>query len=229
MATHSSPPKEVWQPWHVLYKHLALPPSFDCARSDWWRIFAFLNFLFNFTALHASRMTAKFIRTMELFWKPEQCIFIFFKLINNFHPDQISFLKALVFYNSWENPSPLYCILAAACLQLHKRYYLPSMDALAKLQELVINLFGYFCSSKEMVALAADFEFPAQQIIGAYLVCLVQNECWTPTQLVICMLKSFSFPVLPFLLSTYPNMLPIIFIPFLWRVSLAYFNCWQLF
>lgn len=71
----------------------------------------------------------------------------FFKPMDHFHSDQISFLKALVFSCSWEYASPFHCILVAACLQLHKRYHLPSMDALAKLQELVVSSYGYLPTS----------------------------------------------------------------------------------
>lgn len=133
--------------------------------------------------------------------------------MDNFHSDQLSFLKALVFCYSWENPSPFHCILGAACLQLHKRYHLPSMDALAKALRACgkfIWVLTYFCSSTEMIVLAPGLELPVQQITGVCRVCLTQNECWTPTQLTICMLRNFSFPVLPSLVSKYPNMLPVI-------------------
>lgn len=153
--------------------------------------------------------------------------YFFLKPMDHFHSDQVGFLKALVFL--WLRKSQ--------SLSLHFGYSLsPAMQKIPpsfhgcsckvpRACDKFIWVLTYFCSSIEMVALAPDFELPVQQITDVCLVCLVQSECWTPTQLIICMLRRFSFPVLPFLISKYSNMLPIIFFLFSeespWHILIA--------
>lgn len=70
----------------------------------------------------------------------------FYKSLNNFHSVQISFEKHCSFYFGQplsENTSSFHCVWVVDCHQVLQRYQSPSMEDLAKVQELVICLFGY--------------------------------------------------------------------------------------